>query len=270
MRRTLIPLFLLGLLTGFVPSVGCGGQQPAKEAPAPPRVRANDSRTLRSSVGKTVTIYGKVSRTGKSSSGHNFLNFSGAEVTVACLKDDVAKFKNGAPADVFDEETVEVTGKVELFKGKPQIKLTDPAQIKVVKVTAGGPVKPVELRKLGENHWLSPAGLHYKGKDPDGRSRLDHVLRHAEDDPRRDGPHGVFDGGRDGALATIDAAWKLAQERKTRPDTEGGRSAYTVFMGRDVGYLGGSVGGRRDNPKLQRVLIVVERGTNNVVTAYPK
>lgn len=268
MRARLLRFLLLGIVLPIVPSIATA--QPAKEAPAPPRVRANDSRTLRASVGKTVTIYGKVSRTGKSSSGHNFLNFSGAEVTVACLKDDVAKFTDGAPADVYDGKTVEVTGKVELFKGKPQIKLTSPEQIKLVEVTDAGPVEPIELRKLDENHWLSPAGLHYRGKDPDGLTRLDHVLRHSKDDPERDGPHGVFEGGRDGALATIDAAWKLARERNTRPDTEGGRSAYTVFMGRDVGYLGGSVGARRNNPKLQRVLIVVERGTTNIVTAYPK
>ncbi|MCA9116918.1 MAG: hypothetical protein KDA79_17690 [Planctomycetaceae bacterium] len=228
-----------------------------------------DLETLRRNVGKTVTVYGQVSRTGKSSSGINFLNFANTELTIVCLKDDAAKFKDGQPADKYRDAEIEVTGEVERFRGKLQVALTAPEHIR--RIEADQPDVPsIELKQVGKDHWRSPAGLNYKGRDPDGRSRLEHVLRHAKDDPRRDGPHGVFDGGRDGALAAIDQAWQQIQKQRVRPDVEGSRAAYTVRLNRKVGYLGGRTGASRRNPALYRVLIVVERDTSNVVTAYPK
>ena len=259
--------FRLSLILILVTAAALFGQSTAKQA-APPRVRAGDTATLGRHVGKTVTVYGHVARTGKSSSGINFLNFGGAELTIVCLAADAAKFKDGLPADVYRDADIEVTGEVERFRGKLQVRLTAPAHIRRVDLTPA--VAKVELKQLGRDHWQSPAGLHYRGRDPDGRTRLDHVLRHAKDDPRRDGPHGVFDGGRDGALATIDEAWRLARKRKTRPEVEGGRAAYSVRLPRRVGYLGGRTGAGRQNPPLYRVQIVVERETSNVVTAYPK
>jgi len=39
-------------------------------------------------------------------------------------------------------------------------------------------------------------------------------------------------------------------------------------MGRAVGYLGGRLGELQNNPTLQRMAIVVEKGTSNVITAF--
>lgn len=247
---------------------------PADDAstPAADAIAVTNVAELRGRVGKAVTVHGRVSRTGKSRSGINFLNFAGTELTIVCRAENVAKFEGGAPADTFDGVDVEVTGTLERYKGKLQITIAGPDQIRKLEaeLPGGDANAAIELKRLGDDHWLSPARLHYKGRDPAGLTRLQHVLRHSEDDPDRDGPHGVFDGGRDGALATIDEAWTITRKRGTRPRTDGGRSAYLVRMPRNVGYLGGSVGRQRQNPKLQSVLLVVEEGTSNLVTAYPK
>ncbi|MCA9165362.1 MAG: hypothetical protein R3C99_27765 [Pirellulaceae bacterium] len=243
-------------------------------------IAANQVVELRRRVGRTVTVVGRVGRAAKSTgSGHQFLNFDGSELSAICFKEDVAKFTDGEPADVYRDQRVELTGKLELYRGKLQIRLTGPDQIRIVKdgdepgsgsPASGSLPKPIELKRIGTDAWLSPAGLKYAGRDPEGRTRLDHVRRHMRDDPRRDGPHGVFDGEEGVALATIDEAWRLIQAKKIRPQTENGRSAYTVSMGHRVGFLGGTLGASRDHPPLDRVFIVVEADTTNIVTAFPK
>ena len=219
-----------------------------------------------------------------SKGGHHFLNFSGADFTVVCFKENAAKFKDGGPAKTFDRKEVQVTGKIELFKGKPQIKLTLPGQISLLDDKSSTPSTPdddhagtdkatkleFKLKQVAANTWLSPAGLRYEGKDPQGLTRVEHVLRHAANQPTRAGSHGVFDGGKDQALATIDEAWRLAKQQKIEPKQEGQTSAYTIPMGRRVGYLGGQAGTTRGNPPLKNVFIVVRTGTSNVITAFPR
>ena len=235
---------------------------------------------LKKKVGQEVTVEGAVGKANKSRSGHHFLNFDNTELAVVCFKDDAAKFEQGGPSKLFAGKSVEIKGKLELFKGKLQIKLKSPDQIKVVEsqaaITGGpgggssSPVAKVELSKIGKDTWQSPAGLRYSGRDAQGLTRVEHVLRHAEDQPRRAGSHGVFDGGKDAAFGIIDEAWLLAKKNKIEPRNEGRRSTYLISMGRRVGYLGGQTGARRNNPPLKKVFIVVETGTPNVVTAFPR
>jgi len=264
---TLLWLGIVMLPALSVPRVATAQAPAAPKQPV--RVQAADSRTLLEHVGEVVTVTGHVARTGKSKSGINFLNFASAEITAVCSADAASKFKDGEPGDVFRHADVEITGTIELYRGKLQVKIDGPKSIRPIEAESKESPK-VELKKVGKDHWLSPAGLHYRGRDPEGRTRLDHVLRHASDDPKRDGPHGVFDDGRDGALATIDAAWRLVQKHEIKPEIDGGRAAYTVSLGRKIGYLGGRVGAERRHPPLTRVFIVVERGTSHVVTAFPR
>jgi hypothetical protein len=258
----------------------------AQKAAATPRVAANNSAQLRKLVGKTVTVYGKVSRAATSRSGHHFLNFYATDFSAVCFQEDVDKFKGGGPAKKYADKEIEVTGRLELYRGKPQIKLRTPDQISLVKADTQ-PTKPDDastadaqsgqgkelgfpLKQIDELTWLSPAGLRFKGKDPEGLTRVEHVLRHAQDQPKRAGPHGVFDGGKDRALATIDEAWKKVKTQRIRPKQESGRSSYVVPMGKRVGYLGGRLGKSRRNPPLTRVFIVVKSGTSDIVTAFPR
>jgi hypothetical protein len=243
---------------------------------APPRVKAANVVALGELVGQRVTVYGRVGSTATSRrSGAQFLNFESSEFSVVCLAADLPKFKAGQPADIFRGHEVEVTGTLERYQGKLQIKLTDPAQIKLADQPAGaegpraGP-KKVALKPVGRDEWVSPAGLHYRGRDPDGQTRVAHVLRHARDIPNREGSHGVFDGGEDAVFAAIDEAWELIQKKRLPPQVESGRHVYSVPLGRRIGYLGGRAGAARGHPPLQRLFLVLEADTPNVVTAFPR
>ena len=67
------------------------------------------------------------------------------------------------------------------------------------------------LRSVGPDTWESPQGLRY-GPDAQYGNRIQHVLRHAADQPMRVGEHGVFDAGRAGVVEIVDEAWVLAQQ----------------------------------------------------------
>lgn len=232
------------------------------------RIKANNVVALREAVGKRVTVHGFVGRTAKSGSGHQFLNFADTELSAVCLPENSKRFTDGPPFEVYKNRHVELTGTVELYKGKLQIQLTEPSQIKIVE--ASSEAKTVELKQVGKDAWLSPAGLRYQGRDPDGLTRVEHVRRHIADQPKREGSHGVFDGGAGVAFATIDEAWSMIEKKKIQAEVEGNRSAYLVPMGRRVGYLGGRTGAERRYPPLTRVFLVVETGTKNIITAFPK
>lgn len=224
---------------------------------------------LRKRVGQKVVVTGTIQRTNISKSGRQFLNFADSELTLVCTKSDAAKFKQ-SPAEQYRGREVEVTGKLELFENKLQIALQQSAQIRIVESKAANQAKSIELEKVGKNEWRSPAGLRYAGRDPEGLTRVEHILRHTKDMPDRDGAHGVFDGGEGVAWAVIDEAWQLARKNKIEPRNEGDRSSLTVPMRRRIGYLGGRLGKARNHPPLTRVFIVFETDTQNIITAFPK
>jgi hypothetical protein len=86
-------------------------------------------------VGATATVCGKVAdaRHLESASGPTFLNFDKPypdhTFTAFIAGENRAKF--GTPEKEFAEKDVCVTGAIVLFNGKPEIVLTDPAQIKL-------------------------------------------------------------------------------------------------------------------------------------------
>ena len=267
----LISFFVLCWLAQLASSVSVAGPDGQ-----PPRIKANNAVQLGEHVGRQVTVYGRVTRTSTSSrSKHQFLNFYDDAVSVICLADDVERFDRDGPAELFEDKDVEITGTLERYRDKLQIKLREPSQIRIIGrpesggVSANAP-KVVQLKKIGTDAWLSPAGLKYQGRDPEGLTRVEHVLRHARDIPSRNGPHGVFDGGEDRVFAIIDEGWRLAQEKRIRPEVERDRSVYLIPMGRRIGYLGGQTGASRGRPALSRLFLVIETRTKSVVTAFPR
>jgi hypothetical protein len=233
-------------------------------------IPANLTVRLRERVGQRIQVIGFIERTSRSRAGHHFLNFGSSELTLVCFAEHVAKFKDAPPAEAFKNQDVTVTGTIELYRGKLQIRLEDPSQIQIATRAPGPARREVVLRQVARDVWVSPAGLRYAGRDPAGLTRVEHIERHLKDQPDRSGPHGVFDGGPGVAFAVIDEAWQLAESRKLTPEREGERSSHLVSLGRRIGYLGGMQGKQRDNPPLQRVFIVFETGTKNIVTAFPR
>ncbi|MEM9478552.1 MAG: hypothetical protein AAGA58_02700 [Verrucomicrobiota bacterium] len=241
-----------------------------KDTPtASPRFHVSESAKLLNRQGETVAVYGKVDTTRvSSSSGHHFLNFTGSDFSVICRAENLAAFSNGDPAKVFDGKLIEIRGPVRIFNGKPQISLIDPGQIRDLTAEKPKP-KPFKLKPTGIDTWTSPAGLVFKGRDPRGLTRLEHIMRHAKDYPDRNGSHGVFDGDAKTIFMLLDEAWNVAQRKGVRPKVEDDRVAYSIPMSRRVGYLGGQTGKKKGHPPLHSVFIVLNRGTREVITAFP-
>ena len=127
------------------------------------------------------------------------------------------------------------------------------------------------LKTIGRDRFESPAGLVYE-MGPRGEHRIDHILRHAQDDPSRP-IHSVFDSDRDAILALLDEAYELvlAQSKRVRKESDperDWRTEYTIDMQRKIGYEGGQSGRRKKYPELRRLKLILDND-NEVVTAYP-
>lgn len=113
MRRALV-LALLGLLAG-APAAGATTIAPTEAA---------------GHVGQTVTVEGPVSGVKTARSGITFLDMGGRypdnAFVAVILKADAAKFPDVA---ALEGHVVRVTGPVTLYRGKPQIVLTQPGQL---------------------------------------------------------------------------------------------------------------------------------------------
>ncbi|MCO8121966.1 hypothetical protein NHH03_09480 [Stieleria sp. TO1_6] len=123
------------------------------------------------------------------------------------------------------------------------------------------------LKEIGGDRFISPQGLIYTPGSEEGH-RLEHLRRHTEDQPSRPGSHGVFDGGMQGALRTIDNAYAKAEKnQQATKQVDRNRTIYTVDMGQRVGYVGGRTGQQKRHPMARRVKMVLEG--KRVITAYP-
>ena len=117
---------------------------PAKEDSALnelPRVSAGDIEGVKKLVGKKAVVFGKViSANASEKAGISFLDLDGGKFTVVCFKDDYAKFPEAqSPDKIYKGKHIEITGDIFEYRAakgkgdpKPEIKLTDPSQIKVI------------------------------------------------------------------------------------------------------------------------------------------
>jgi hypothetical protein len=124
------------------------------------------------------------------------------------------------------------------------------------------------LKPLGRDRYESPAGLIYAPGSEEGH-RLSHIERHLEDQPDRPGSHGVFDGDMAAFLVAIDDAYKRARghAKGTKSRLEDGMTVYEAPFDQTIGYLGGTEGARKKNPKLKKLRLVLR--DRNLITAFP-
>ncbi|PEP87617.1 hypothetical protein CN585_29720, partial [Bacillus toyonensis] len=114
------------------------------------------------------------------------------------------------------------------------------------------------LGKLGKlaydkdkKSWISSGGLEYTQGSAEG-NRIKHVLEHTKPNPNKT-THSVFNVDKTKMLELLDQAWL----KKGAPDPTD-PSAYVIPMGKIVGTEGETA-----------IRLVVIRGTNKVITAYP-
>ena len=125
------------------------------------------------------------------------------------------------------------------------------------------------LKQVGRDRFESPAGIIYTPGSQQGH-RLKHLMAHARDQPGRPGQHGVFDAKEAVAVVRlVDEAYEqaLAGRRTKRSNESGGRTVYTVDLGRPIGTIGGQSGGRRGHPTARHVRLVLEG--KRFITAFP-
>ena len=126
-----------------------------------------------------------------------------------------------------------------------------------------------KLEKVGSDRYETPAGLLY-GMGARGEHRIEHVMRHAQDQPGRPS-HGVFigDGDQDTVLKLIDEAYELVKAKSPRAKYESsrGNDKYDVDMQRKVGFDGGQKGKRNNHASLDKIRMILDN--NRVITAFP-
>jgi hypothetical protein len=90
-----------------------------------------------------------------------------------------------------------------------------------------------------------------------------------EDQPKRPGSHGVFEGDMHAFLVAIDDAYSRAKSggKGTKKIQDEGSTIYEASFKKPIGFLGGQEGGRKRNPPLKQMRVVV-RG-NSLITAFP-
>lgn len=92
------------------------------------------SDSVKAYVGKEVTVKGVVSEITVTKSGLTYLNIDGKypdnKFTALVFKRDAEPFGD---LKAWEKKKIEITGKIDDYKGKPQMVLLKPDQIKAVK-----------------------------------------------------------------------------------------------------------------------------------------
>jgi DNA/RNA endonuclease YhcR with UshA esterase domain len=120
MRRLALALLFLALL--FAATAASALAQAPTIAPA----------AAKDHVGEQVTVEGVVGEVHHAASGRaTFIDIGGRypnnPFAAVIFESDAAKFPN---VDALDGKTVDITGRIRLYRGTPEIILSDPGQIK--------------------------------------------------------------------------------------------------------------------------------------------
>ena len=116
--------------------------------------------------------------------------------------------------------------------------------------------------------WKTRGGMILAGRGSGKKSRLDHIMRHTVDIPGR-ARHGVFSLSKAAVIELLDESWGKVRAGSIPGRERGGKIAYTIRFGKDIGYMGGKEGKNRGNPKLRSIRLVIKKGTAEVVTFFP-
>ena len=133
-----------------------------------PRVEGKNEQALRKLLGQKAIVFGKVTKTrdwegnAGEGSGINFVNLEGGKFTLVCFERNYDKFQE-LPAVEMDGKYVEVEGVIKEYRGKLQIELKSPDQVKRVR-EPDPPVVPGDedekekppVRKGGEGKKVDP------------------------------------------------------------------------------------------------------------------
>ncbi|MHC1748006.1 MAG: RHS repeat-associated core domain-containing protein [Cellulosilyticaceae bacterium] len=110
-----------------------------------------------------------------------------------------------------------------------------------------------KLKSVGNGKWESPEGLIYEQGSIHG-NRVKHVLDHTVPNPNKPS-HTIFKVDKNKVIGLVDEAWKS----RDTATVNRGNDLYDISMGKIVGTKGE-----------KKIRIVTKRGTNKILSAYPR
>lgn len=121
-RNLLIALFIASTLASTIRG----------EESAVIYLAASESEKIAAKEGQKVTVHGTTKNSSKSASGTSYVNFEETDFYLVTFSSDLDQFEEGSPDELYDAKRIAVDGVISIYKGKPQIKLTSPDQIKIL------------------------------------------------------------------------------------------------------------------------------------------
>lgn len=141
-----LPLFyLLGTMIAF-----CGAEPAAVEEKSAPAesITVEQADKIQANLDKEVSIIGTPNaKSTIAKSGHMFLNFDQSNFVVFCFNASVAKFPDDKKPAALIGKKIKVTGKLTLYKEKPQMAIRTPEQIEILPAEAPANPTPEPAEK---------------------------------------------------------------------------------------------------------------------------
>ena len=98
---------------------------------APAFAQAIQPADAKTHVGQTVTVEGMVDNVHTTAAGNTYIDIGGRypnnPFAAVIFESDAGKFPN---VDALDGKTIDITGRIRLYRGAPEIILSDPGQIR--------------------------------------------------------------------------------------------------------------------------------------------
>ena len=135
-------LFSSGLM------VGLGLAEPQENLAKPVVESVENADWIKAHLNQEVTVKGAPNaKSAASAAGHFFYNFDRSDLTLFCFKAVASTIPDDKKPSALVGKTIQVTGKLVLYKEKPQIVIRKAEQIVIVKsqtAADGAPKKEVE------------------------------------------------------------------------------------------------------------------------------
>jgi DNA/RNA endonuclease YhcR with UshA esterase domain len=123
--------------------VGAGSAEP-QENPAKPVVESvENAEWIKAHLDQEVTVKGVPNaKSSASAAGHFFYNFDRSDLTLFCFKAVAATLPDEKKPGALVGKTIQVTGKLALYKDKPQIVIRKAEQIVILEQTPAADAAP--------------------------------------------------------------------------------------------------------------------------------
>lgn len=137
MRYILYAILCLGTASGLL-----WAEPKEEQQPVPVVESVENAEWIKAHLDQEVTITGVPNaKSNTSAAGHFFYNFDRSDLTLFCFKAVAATLPDEKKPAALVGKKIQVTGKLVLYKEKPQIVILKPEQIQMLDASAPAEVK---------------------------------------------------------------------------------------------------------------------------------